>query len=107
MAFTDHVKVKLGMDSKGFNNGLASAETRAQKFKKIMGSRLAGGLGAAAFIAATKKTIDFGAAIGDLSDRLGVSAEFLQTMQFAAEQNGSSTEEASKAMEKLSKLLFI
>tara|TARA_R110000772_G_scaffold79867_5_gene170780 strand:+ start:29 stop:2569 length:2541 start_codon:yes stop_codon:yes gene_type:complete len=103
MAFTDHVKVKLGMDSKGFNNGLASAETRAQKFKKIMGSRLAGGLGAAAFIAATKKTIDFGAAIGDLSDRLGVSAEFLQTMQFAAEQNGSSTEEASKAMEKLSK----
>lgn len=103
MAFTDHVKAKIGADTKGLQDGLARAESRAAKFKKVMSSRLAGGLGLAAFAAAAKKTIDFGAAIGDLSDRLGVSAEFLQTMQFAAEQNGSSSEEASKAMEKLSK----
>ena len=103
MAFTDHVKAKIGADTKGLQDGLARAESRAAKFKKVMSSRLAGGLGLAAFTAAAKKTIDFGAAIGDLSDRLGVSAEFLQTMQFAAEQNGSSSEEASKAMEKLSK----
>ena len=103
MAFTDHVKTKIGADTKGLQDGLAQAEARAAKFKKVMTSRLAGGLGAAAFAAAAQKSINFGAAIGDLSDRLGVSAEFLQSMQHAAEQNGISADAAAIAMQRFTR----
>lgn len=103
MAFTDHVKMIIGADAKGVEQGLAKAEKKANKFADNIKSRFIGLLGVAAFTRASKAVIDFGASIGDLSDRVGVSAEFLQTMQFAAEQNGSSAEEAGKAVEKLSK----
>lgn len=103
MAFTDHVKTKIGADTKGLQDGLAKAETRAAKFKKVMTSRLAGGLGAAAFAAAAKQSINFGAAIGDLSDRLGVNAEFLQSVQHAAEQNGISSDAAAIAMQRFTR----
>lgn len=103
MAFTDHVKVMMGADTKGLEQGLQKAEKKASRFTSSVKAKFAGMLGAAVLARTAKHIIDFGASIGDLSDRVGVSAETLQTMQFAAEQNGSSAAEASKAIEKLSK----
>ena len=99
MAFTDHVKVMMGADTQGVVKGLEKADKKLASFKK----RLAGGLGMAAFAAAAKKSIDFGAAIGDLSDRLGVNAEFLQSVQHAAEQNGVSSDAAAIAMQRFTR----
>ena len=98
------MKVLFGADTTGFQQGLAKAQKQTSKFADVFKNKFVGLLGAAAIARTTTKIVDFGAKIGDLSDRLGVSAEFLQQMQFAAEQNGSSTEEASKAVEKLSKV---
>jgi hypothetical protein len=103
MAFGDHVKVKLGLDSKGFNQGLSNAQAKAQKFGSSFKSGFVGAIGTAVIVQASKQIIDFGASIGDLADRLGVSAEFLQKMQFSAEQNGSSVKEADKAVTRLAK----
>lgn len=103
MAFSNHVKVLFGADTKGFQKGLQQASTQTNKFADTFKSKMAGLLGGALFIKATKDTINFGAEIGDLSSRLGVTAEFLQKMQYASEQNGSSAEQASKALEKLSR----
>lgn len=103
MAFGDHVKVKLGLDSKGFNQGLSNAQAKAQKFGSSFKSGFIGAIGTAVIARASKQIIDFGASIGDLADRVGVSAEFLQKMQFSAEQNGSSVEQANKAIMRLAK----
>lgn len=103
MAFGDHVKVRLGLDSKGFNDGLGRAQMKAQKFGANFKSTFVGAIGTAVIARASQQIIDFGASIGDLSDRVGVSAEFLQKMQFSAEQNGASAEEANKAISRLAK----
>jgi hypothetical protein len=103
MAFGDHVKVKLGLDSKGFNQGLSNAQAKAQKFGSSFKSGFVGAIGTAVIARASQQIIDFGASIGDLEDRVGISAEFLQKMQFSAEQNGSSAEQASKAIMRLGK----
>lgn len=103
MAFGDHVKVKLGLDSKGFNQGLSNAQAKAQKFGSSFKSGFIGAIGTAVIARASKQIIDFGASIGDLADRVGVTSEFLQKMQFSAEQNGSSVAEANKAIMRLGK----
>ena len=103
MAFTDHVKVMLGLDSRGFNDGLNQAETKIQRFARTMQSRFIGSLGTAAIAATTTKIIDFGAAIGDMSDRLGVSSTFLQELQFAAEQSGIKADAAAVALQRFTR----
>ena len=103
MAFSDHMKVLLGVDSKGFNNGLAKAEQRATGFGKMMKSKVLPLLGAAAFARTAKGVMNFGASIGDLSKRLGVNAEFLQKFQFAAEQSGVKSEGASIALQRFAR----
>jgi hypothetical protein len=103
MAFTDHVKVMLGLDSRGFNDGLNQAETKIQRFARTMQSRFIGSLGTAAIAATTTKIIDFGAAIGDMADRLGVSSTFLQELQFGAEQSGIKAETAAVALQRFTR----
>ena len=103
MAFSDHVKVKLGLDSKGFNDGLSLAEQKAQKFSSTFKNYFVGAIGGAVLARASKQIIQFGASIGDVSDRLGVSAEFLQAFQFGAEQSGVNAKSASIALQRFAR----
>lgn len=103
MGFSEHMKVLLGVDTKGFNNGLSKAETRATAFGKVMKSKVLPFLGAAALARTTQKVVDFGAAIGDMSDRLGVGSEFLQKFQYAASQNGIASNEAGIALQRFTR----
>ncbi|MEC8728994.1 MAG: hypothetical protein VXX58_09485, partial [Pseudomonadota bacterium] len=103
MGFSDHMKVLLGVDTKGFNTGLSKAEKRAGKFGSIMKSKVLPFLGAAALARTTQKVVEFGAAIGDMSDRLGVGSEFLQKFQYAASQNGIASNEAGIALQRFTR----
>lgn len=103
MGFSDHMKVLLGVDTKGFNTGLSKAEKRASGFGKVMKSKVLPLLGAAAFARTAKSVMAFGANVGDLSKRLGVNAEFLQKFQFAAEQSGVKSEAASIALQRFAR----
>jgi len=103
MGFSDHMKVLLGVDTKGFNTGLSKAEKRAGKFGNIMKSKVLPFLGAAALARTTQKVVEFGAAIGDMSDRLGVGSEFLQKFQYAASQNGIASNEAGIALQRFTR----
>jgi hypothetical protein len=65
--------------------------------------------GALATAFSVEKVVQFGleavsaaGKLSDLSDRVGVSAGFLQEMQFAAEQTGASLEDVTASIEKLS-----
>jgi len=93
---------KLGLDGTNFESGLK----RSQSMAKGIGKEVTGTL--AAMFAVDKiaqfglSIIDAAGQINDLSTRLGVSAEFLQEMQFAAKQSGASIEDVAGAVEKLS-----
>lgn len=93
---------KLGLDGTNFESGLK----RSQSMAKGVGKEVTGTL--AAMFAVDKiaqfglSIIDAAGQINDLSTRLGVSAEFLQEMQFAAKQSGASIEDVAGAVEKLS-----
>jgi len=93
---------KLGLDSSSFESGAKRAESISRKFGKEM-------TGALATAFSIDKVVEFGLAavsaagkLSDLSDRVGVSAGFLQEMQFAAEQTGASLEDVTASVEKLS-----
>ena len=93
---------KLGLDSSSFESGAKRAESISRKFGKEM-------TGALATAFSIDKVVEFGLAavsaagkLSDLSDRVGVSAAFLQEMQFAAEQTGASLEDVTASIEKLS-----
>ena len=92
---------KLGLDGTAFESGLK----RSQSLAKGVGREISGTL---AGIFAVDKLAQFGiqaietaGKLNDLSTQLGVSAEFLQEMKFAAELGGSSLEEVAAALEKI------
>jgi len=103
MAFSNHVKVLFGADTSGFQKGLQQADKQTNKFADNFKTKFAGLLGGAVLVKAAKDIINFGAGIGDLSDRLGVSAEFLQKFQYAASQNGVAVTEAGTALQRFTR----
>lgn len=92
---------KLGLDGTAFESGLK----RSQSLAKGIGREISGTL---AGIFAVDKLAEFGmraietaGKLQDLSTQLGVSAEFLQKMKFAADMGGASLDQVSAALEKI------
>ena len=52
-----------------------------------------------------KETLALADSIGKVSDSIGVSTEFLQKYQFAAQQSGLATEEFNKGMQNFTKMV--
>lgn len=103
MAFSDHVKMIIGADSKGFQTELSEAEGKVKTFKDNVSRFLAGALGTAAFTKASTAVVDYATQIGNMSNRLGVSADFLQSFQYAANQTGIKTEAAATALQRFTR----
>jgi hypothetical protein len=92
---------KLGLDGTNFESGIK----KSQSLAKGIGKEITGTFAA---MFAVDKIAQFGVAvvdaagqINDLSSRLGVSAEFLQEMKYAAELSGASLDDVAGAVEKL------
>lgn len=92
---------KLGLDGSQFEAGMK----RSQSLAKGIGREISGTL---AGVFAVDKLAEFGlqaietaGRLNDLSTQLGVSVEFLQEMKFAADLGGTSLEEVSSALEKI------
>lgn len=92
---------KLGLDGTSFESGLK----RSQSLAKGIGREISGTL---AGIFAVDKLAQFGmeavntaGKLNDLSTELGISAQFLQEMKFAADLGGSSLEDVSAALQKI------
>lgn len=103
MAFSDHVKVLFGADTKGFQDALGKAEKKTKKFGQGFSKFFVGALGTTAIIKTTKDVINFGASIGDMSTRLGASSDFLQALQYGAEQSGVKAQSASIAFQRFTR----
>lgn len=103
MAFTDHVKVMFGADTTDFNKELENAETKTKNFAKTFGKFFVGALGTAALVKTTKDVVGFAAEIDNMSRRLGASTDFLQGLQYGAEQAGVSANSATIAFQRFSR----
>lgn len=94
---------ELGLDKTGFDAGMAAAGKTARKFDSDLKSALAGAFAASAIVAFTRHIIEAVSKVNDLSERLNVSAEALQAMDYAAKQSGTSLETVAGAFRALSK----
>ena len=97
--------VKLGLDGTQFETGMVRAKSAGDRFaadfKRSVGNTLASVFAVDKLAEYGKASLDLAGKLTDLSTRLGVSAEFLQEMSFAAEQTGASLEDVSSSLEKL------
>jgi Spy/CpxP family protein refolding chaperone len=92
---------KLGFDGTAFETGAKRATSLAKGIGREINSTLAGVFTVDKLAQFGMEAIDAAGKINDLSTQLGVTAEFLQEMKFAAEMSGGSLEGVSGALEKI------
>jgi hypothetical protein len=99
---------RTGPAWRGVENSIQRTQGAAQALQCTIGL-LAGaagiGLSVRAFTQMTSRALATAEALTDLSDRVGVSVEFLQTMRLAADQNGSSASEFDDSISRLNRRL--
>lgn len=109
MSTIGNLMVTLGLNSKGFQDGINDAEKKSGGLRKTMGTvgkavagfgAVAVGTGVAAF-AATKKMTDGFDKIAKNSTKLGVSTDAYQEMDYWAGQNGLSSSTMERAVGRL------
>lgn len=83
------------------NRSLKSTE---QSMNRIKGA-LAAAFSVGVLVNFTKQTLALADSIGKTADSIGVSTNFLQKFQFAAQQSGLSTEEFNKSMQNFTKMV--
>lgn len=93
---------KLGLDGTAFETGLKRSQSLAKGIGREISGSLAGMFAVDKLAEFGSRAIETAGKLNDLSTRLGVSVEFLQEMQYAAEQSGASLEDVAGAVEKIS-----
>ena len=92
---------KLGLDGTNFEMNLKRAQSLAKGVGREISGTLAGIFAVDKLAQYGMEAISTAGKLQDLSTQLGVSAKFLQEMKFAAEMGGSSLEEVSGALQKI------
>ncbi len=89
---------KLGLDSKSFQNGLKTAQKKAQGFSKHIGKLFAFTAALGGLTALIKKSVDFGSAQSDVAAQLKISTEAFQVFAGAMKDAGGSQKGLEKAI---------
>jgi len=100
--------VRISGDTSGLTKAFASVSSMLKGFGGSVLSVMSGSLLADGFTKATAAVFDFassGAAIDDIANRTGASAEALSQLKYAAEQSGASIEDVEKGGRKLGQVL--
>ena len=96
------INVKVGADTSAFKTGLAEMENQVTGFANRLGGTLVGAFGFEAIRQGIMSAIDAGDALQDISEKFGVSASKLQMLGNAASVYGSSLDNISAGLNKLS-----
>jgi len=103
MAFSINGTLKL--DGGDFHATLAKAKSATSAFGTSLAgmakNKLVGLIGIGALAAEAKQVIDYAGRINDLSTRLGVSAEALQKLDYAAQLTGGTLDDFVGVLQKL------
>ena len=92
---------KLGLDGTSFESGLKRSQSLAKGIGREISGTLAGIFAVDKLAQFGMRAIETAGKLNDLSTQLGVSAKFLQEMKFAADMGGSSLEDVSAALQKI------
>jgi hypothetical protein len=114
MASIGSLLATFGLDHAGFDEGIKRVDKRIDafrrsgsiafsKFNRAAGNALTAvaAASAAAFTIMVKNTIDYGEKLDQLSDRLGISAEAMSGLRYAAEQNGITFETLTMGLQRM------
>ena len=93
----------LDLNKTGFDAGLDKAGKNVNKFGGDIKRQLAGAFSAAAILSFTKSTIEAVSKIADMSQEIGISAESMQELEYAAKLTGANVESIVTAFKALSK----
>lgn len=102
--------VEVGIQNSALMKGLKDAERKLKAFGSgiaAVGTKFAaiGAAGVTTLFFTSKRFADFGSEINDMSERTGVSAETLQELGYAAQQNGADMEALEAALRKMTKTI--
>ena len=99
---------RTGPAWRGVENSIQRTQGAARALQRTIGL-LAGaagiGLSVRAFTQMTSRALQTAEALSDLSERAGVSVEFLQGMRLAADQNGASADQFDDSISRLNRRL--
>ena len=102
---SEAVRARMELDATGFQQGLAKAGASLNAFATGQLGSIKGMLAGAFTVGAIGRlatdAISLGGKFDDLSKRTGISAEELQRLDYAAQQNGSSIEAMVGGLQKL------
>jgi hypothetical protein len=93
---------KVGLDKSGFSTGLSALKSEVQGFSSEIKNMLAGGFAVGSIFEGLKGAIEKGDQLQDIAEKFGVSASKLQMLGNAASVYGSSVENISAGLNKLS-----
>jgi hypothetical protein len=93
------------MANKNVNILINARDNASATFKRVAGA-IAGVFAAGKMVSWTRDIINLGDSIGEASQRVGVSAEAWQKLQYAAEQSGASAGQLEGAWRKMQKMIF-
>jgi hypothetical protein len=93
MGTVANLSVKIGANAADFNKGIAGLQTSvdatASKFRNL-GVAIGSAMSLTALAGAANKAIETASRIADMAERVGISAEAMQRLEFAATQAGGS-----------------
>lgn len=110
---TETFLAKLGINIAAFQKGLDSAKGLAKKFSadvsKQISSNITSAVGGAAavnqIVSGVKHVVNYADALGELSENLGISTDFLQGFTHGIAESGGSAESAQHALERFSDIV--
>jgi hypothetical protein len=96
------LQASIGLNRSDFEAGLGSLKSQVSKFSSEIGGILAGGFAVGSIFEGLKGAIEKGDQLQDVAEKFGVSASKLQMLGNAASVYGSSVENISAGLNKLS-----
>jgi hypothetical protein len=93
MAQVSGIEVSINGNPAGLERALGKAEGAISRFSKTAIAGLAGALSVGAFVAAGKAAINYADSIDEMAEKVGIAAEELSALTYAAKVNGVSTEQ--------------
>lgn len=91
---------KLGLDSKGFQQGIDKADSKRKRFQKGLGG-LKGVLAGLGLSRVAMNAIQLGSRLSDLATQVDINVEKFQVLKFAAQEAGASQESLTRALRNL------
>ena len=98
---SESIQVRMGLDARPFQAGLTKSKAAAMQFQQGL-NKLGMGVGVLGLVALAKKAADAAAELKRTGEAVGLTVEEVQSLGFAASQNGSSINEMNKALTRLS-----